>query len=62
MSHEIDSARIYQWWKSKPRKSSELAFTSGVERQIAYWMEIAERDTERKMRGDATEESGAVNE
>lgn len=36
-----DAARVIEWARSYPRKQPSQAFTSGANRQAAYWIEWA---------------------
>ena len=37
-----DAAAVVAWAKERPRRAANIAFTSGPERQAAYWIEWAE--------------------
>lgn len=37
-----DGTRILEWLDESPRRPPHVAFTAGAERQIAYWIEVAE--------------------
>lgn len=44
-SEVADTDRVLSWFNSTPRKSPELAFTAGPERQAAYWIAWTENRT-----------------
>lgn len=39
---QCDTARVLEWMRTPNRKAAQFAFTEGLERQAAYWVEIAQ--------------------
>lgn len=48
-----DAGRVIAWARDPKRKPSSMAFTSGAERQAAYWIEWAEGECAEDVRKDA---------
>jgi len=49
VGERVDAGRVIQWAKAKDRKPACTAFTEGMERSAAYWIEWAEGELGKKI-------------